>query len=121
MRRVTDHSKDPRGRPERTWAGEMPSAQPNASLAISADRRIDVTNSRVIPTDHGEGRGDQGRAPGHPHARRAQRQRHRRRRGAQQVSARSALMIDQKDLKRVIIRNGLPGNTTRTIEYLVKG
>ncbi len=30
-------------------------------------------------------------------------------------------MIDQKDLKRVIIRNGLPGKTTRTIEYLVKG
>ncbi len=36
----------------------MPSAQPNASLAISADRRIDVTTSRVIPTDHGECRGD---------------------------------------------------------------
>ena len=30
-------------------------------------------------------------------------------------------MIDQKDLKRIIIRNGLPGTTTRTIEYLVKG
>ena len=30
-------------------------------------------------------------------------------------------MIDQKDLKRIIIRNGLPGKTTRTIEYLVKG
>ena len=30
-------------------------------------------------------------------------------------------MIDQMDLKRVIIRIGLPGNTTRTIEYLVKG
>ncbi len=30
-------------------------------------------------------------------------------------------MIDQKDLRRIIIRNGLPGKTTRTIEYLVKG
>ena len=30
-------------------------------------------------------------------------------------------MIDQKDLKRIIIRNGLPGKSTRTIEYLVKG
>jgi hypothetical protein len=30
-------------------------------------------------------------------------------------------MIDQKDLKRIIIRNGLPGKTTRTIEYLVNG
>ena len=30
-------------------------------------------------------------------------------------------MIDQKDLKRIIVRNGLPGKTTRTIEYLVKG
>ncbi len=30
-------------------------------------------------------------------------------------------MIDQKDLKRIIIRNGLPAKTTRTIEYLVKG
>lgn len=30
-------------------------------------------------------------------------------------------MIDQQDLKRIIIRNGLPGKTTRTIEYLVKG
>jgi len=30
-------------------------------------------------------------------------------------------MIDQHDLKRIIIRNGAPGNTTRTIEYIVKG
>jgi hypothetical protein len=30
-------------------------------------------------------------------------------------------MIDQKDLKRILVRNGLPGRTTRTIEYLVKG
>jgi hypothetical protein len=30
-------------------------------------------------------------------------------------------MIDQKDLKRIIIRNGLPGKSTRTIECLVKG
>ncbi len=30
-------------------------------------------------------------------------------------------MIDQKDLKRIILRNGLPAKTTRTIEYLVKG
>ncbi len=28
----------------------MHSAQPNASLAISADRRVNVTNCRVIPT-----------------------------------------------------------------------
>ena len=30
-------------------------------------------------------------------------------------------MIDQKNLERIMIRNGHPGNTTRTIEYLVKG
>jgi hypothetical protein len=30
-------------------------------------------------------------------------------------------MIDQHDLKRIMIRNGHPGQTTRTIEYLVKG
>jgi hypothetical protein len=30
-------------------------------------------------------------------------------------------MIDQNDLKRIMIRNGHPGNTTRTIEYIVKG
>ncbi|NJD10634.1 MAG: peptidase M14 [Gemmatimonadetes bacterium] len=30
-------------------------------------------------------------------------------------------MIDQKDLRRIMVRNGHPGNTTRTIEYVVKG
>ncbi len=30
-------------------------------------------------------------------------------------------LIDQKELKRVMIRSGLPGRTTRTIEYLVRG
>jgi hypothetical protein len=30
-------------------------------------------------------------------------------------------LIDQKDLKRIVVRNGLPGKTTRTIQYLVKG
>ncbi len=30
-------------------------------------------------------------------------------------------LIDQKDLKRLIIRNGHPGKTTRTLQYLVKG
>lgn len=30
-------------------------------------------------------------------------------------------LIDQKDLKRIILRNGMAGDTTRTIEYLVKG
>jgi hypothetical protein len=30
-------------------------------------------------------------------------------------------LIDQKDLRRIIVRNGLPGKTTRTIQYLVKG
>jgi hypothetical protein len=30
-------------------------------------------------------------------------------------------MIDRKDLERIIIRNGLPGKTTRTIDYLVNG
>ncbi|MFC1513802.1 M14 family metallopeptidase [candidate division KSB1 bacterium] len=29
--------------------------------------------------------------------------------------------IDQNDLKRLIIRNGLTGKTTRTIQYIVKG
>lgn len=29
--------------------------------------------------------------------------------------------IDQHDLKRIIIRNGHPGKTSRTIQYLVKG
>jgi hypothetical protein len=30
-------------------------------------------------------------------------------------------MIDQKQLERLIIRNGHPGKTTRTLQYLVKG
>jgi hypothetical protein len=30
-------------------------------------------------------------------------------------------MIDQKDLKRIIVRSGLPGRATRTVEYLVRG
>ncbi len=30
-------------------------------------------------------------------------------------------LIDQKDLKRIVVRNGIPGKTTRTIQYLVKG
>jgi hypothetical protein len=30
-------------------------------------------------------------------------------------------MIDQADLERIIIRNGHPGRTTRTIEYIVRG
>jgi hypothetical protein len=30
-------------------------------------------------------------------------------------------LIDQKELKRLIIRNGHPGKTTRTLQYLVKG
>jgi hypothetical protein len=30
-------------------------------------------------------------------------------------------IIDQHDLKRIIVRNGTPGQTTRTIEYIVKG
>ena len=29
--------------------------------------------------------------------------------------------IDQHDLKRIMVRNGTPGQTTRTIEYIVKG
>ena len=33
----------------------------------------------------------------------------------------STQLIDQKDLKRIMLRNGQPGDTTRTIEYLVKG
>jgi hypothetical protein len=35
--------------------------------------------------------------------------------------ARGVKMIDQKELKRIMIRNGLPGRTTRTVEYLIKG
>jgi len=30
-------------------------------------------------------------------------------------------LIDQKDLKRIMVRNGHPGRTTRVIEYLVRG
>jgi hypothetical protein len=30
-------------------------------------------------------------------------------------------MIDQKNLKRILLRNGTPGKTSRTIMYLVKG
>jgi hypothetical protein len=30
-------------------------------------------------------------------------------------------LIDQKELKRLMIRNGHPGKTTRTLQYLVKG
>ena len=30
-------------------------------------------------------------------------------------------LIDQHDLNRIMIRNGHPGNTTRTIEYIVRG
>ncbi len=32
-----------------------------------------------------------------------------------------AQAIDQKDLKRIILRNGLTGRATKTIQYLVKG
>jgi hypothetical protein len=30
-------------------------------------------------------------------------------------------LIDQKDLKRIMVRTGHPGRTTRTLEYLVRG
>jgi hypothetical protein len=30
-------------------------------------------------------------------------------------------LIDQRDLKRIVLRNGAPGDATRTIEYLVRG
>jgi Zinc carboxypeptidase len=30
-------------------------------------------------------------------------------------------LIDQKDLKRILVRTGHPGRTTRTLEYLVRG
>jgi hypothetical protein len=33
----------------------------------------------------------------------------------------STQLIDQRDLKRIILRNGQAGDSTRTIEYLVKG
>ena len=29
--------------------------------------------------------------------------------------------IDQKDLKRIMVRDGLPGRSTRTVQYLVRG
>ena len=32
-----------------------------------------------------------------------------------------APMIDQKDLARIMLRNGQPGLTTRTVQYLLKG
>ncbi len=32
-----------------------------------------------------------------------------------------AQAIDQKDLKRIMLRNGLTGKATKTIQYLVKG
>jgi hypothetical protein len=32
-----------------------------------------------------------------------------------------AQSIDQKDLKRIIVRNGVGGHATRTVQYLVKG
>jgi hypothetical protein len=33
----------------------------------------------------------------------------------------STQLIDQRDLKRIMLRNGQPGDATRTIEYLIKG
>ncbi|MBN4056367.1 hypothetical protein JYT20_01465, partial [Rhodothermus sp. AH-315-K08] len=30
-------------------------------------------------------------------------------------------LIDQNDLKRIMVRNGHPGHTTRTVEYLIRG
>jgi len=30
-------------------------------------------------------------------------------------------LIDQKDLKRILVRNGHPGRTTKTLQYFVKG
>ncbi len=33
----------------------------------------------------------------------------------------TATLVDQKDLKRLLIRNGHPGKTTRTVMYLMKG
>jgi hypothetical protein len=30
-------------------------------------------------------------------------------------------MIDQADLRRILVRSGHPGRTTRTVEYLVRG
>ncbi len=33
----------------------------------------------------------------------------------------ATLLIDQKNLKRILVRNGQPARTTRTIEYIVRG
>ncbi len=33
----------------------------------------------------------------------------------------ATMLIDQQDLKRILIRNGHPGRTTRLIEYIVRG
>jgi hypothetical protein len=33
----------------------------------------------------------------------------------------ATLLIDQKDLKRILVRNGHPGRTTRVIEYILRG
>jgi len=33
----------------------------------------------------------------------------------------ATILIDQADLKRILIRNGHPGRTTRTVEYIVRG
>jgi len=30
-------------------------------------------------------------------------------------------LVDQKELDRILVRSGIPGRTTRTIEYLVRG
>jgi len=32
-----------------------------------------------------------------------------------------AQIIDQKDLNRIMVRSGIPGHTTKTVQYLVKG
>lgn len=32
-----------------------------------------------------------------------------------------AQMIDQKDLNRILVRSGVPGRTTKTLQYLIKG
>jgi hypothetical protein len=33
----------------------------------------------------------------------------------------ATLLIDQKDLKRILVRNGHPGRTTRVMEYILRG
>ncbi|MDW7759577.1 MAG: M14 family metallopeptidase [Acidobacteriota bacterium] len=38
-----------------------------------------------------------------------------------QVRPSTVDLIDQKDLKRIVVRNGHPGRTTRTVMYVVKG